>query len=373
MGYQGPSMLQLHKSHPSALAAPEILTKDLQDQQANDRLSKLATEPSFPFVSSPLGLVPKGDGRWRRIHDLSFPRGSSVNDGIPKELGALEYASIDEAIESLLRAGKGATLVKRDLKDAFRHVPVASSDSWLLGFFCDGFYWVDRFLPFGLRTSPFLFDLFAKGLHWILIAVLGWSIILHYFAGADTELFGRQFDELCKDLGLSINDKKSLAGAIVEFLGIELDSLTMEARLPPDKLQRAKREVERVLKGKSVSRLELQKVVGFLCFAAKVVVPGRAFLRSSYDAIARHTPQVHINGDIRADLSWWLRFLEGWNGIRLLRLETERPIYYLWTDASGNVGLGASSGNPLKSRPPRKLSATPSPPGGGARTFNSRR
>ena len=31
-------------------------------------------------------------------------------------------------------------------------------------------YWVDCFLPFGLRTSPFLFDLFAKGLHFLVEA-----------------------------------------------------------------------------------------------------------------------------------------------------------------------------------------------------------
>src|SRR5947209_889535 len=31
-------------------------------------------------------------------------------------------------------------------------------------------FYMDRFLPFGLRTAPFLFDLFAKALHWILVA-----------------------------------------------------------------------------------------------------------------------------------------------------------------------------------------------------------
>lgn len=39
---------------------------------------------------------------------------------------------------------------------------------------------IDRFLPFGLRTSPFLFDLFAKGIHCIMAALLSWGLIFHY-------------------------------------------------------------------------------------------------------------------------------------------------------------------------------------------------
>ena len=80
------------------------------------------------YVYSPLGLVLKHDGGWRRIHDLSFPNGQSVNDGIPHEWGALEYTTFDDAVDALLLQGPGAQFVKRDLKDAFRHIPVATSD-----------------------------------------------------------------------------------------------------------------------------------------------------------------------------------------------------------------------------------------------------
>ena len=172
VGYRGLFRFQLFQSYPSALSAPDILIKDLQKQQYYNRLTRVGSNPLYPFISSPLGLVPKSDGGWRRIYDLSYPRGKSVNDGIPDDFGALEYATLNEAIAALLLRGIGAILVKRDLSDAFRHIPVASSDFWLLGFFCDDSYWIDRFLPFGLRTAPFLFNLFAKGLHWILITVL---------------------------------------------------------------------------------------------------------------------------------------------------------------------------------------------------------
>ena len=172
IGYVGPTLNHRNQNHLSATSAPDILTADLQKQLQYDRLTKVDPQDHAKYVCSPLGLVPKADGGWRRIHDLSFPHGASVNDGIPQEWGALEYYTYDDAVNALLEMGRGAIFVKRDLKDAFRHIPIATSDRWLLGFYCDGCYWMERYLPFGLRTAPFLFDLFAKALNWILIATL---------------------------------------------------------------------------------------------------------------------------------------------------------------------------------------------------------
>jgi hypothetical protein len=60
-------------------------------------------------------------------------------------------------------------LIKRDLQDAFRHIRIAPQNLRLPGFCWEGTYWVDCSLPFGLRTAPYIFDLFAKALHWTLL------------------------------------------------------------------------------------------------------------------------------------------------------------------------------------------------------------
>lgn len=200
--------------------------------------------------------------------------------------------------------------MKRDLKDAFRHIPVASSDHWLLGFFCDGRYWMKRYLPFGLRTSPFIFDLFAKALHWVLAAVLMWTSILHYLddffailsSSDDPHEYAVQFDQICSDLGLSINHIKDVMGNIADFLGIEFDSILMQARLPPDKLAKARNSVETLLNQATISHRELESAVGFLSFAAKVMIPGRAFLRRLFDALRRPTAIYKITYEMKADL-----------------------------------------------------------------------
>ena len=324
------------------------MTADLQKQLQHDRLTQVDPQAEAQYVCSPLGLVPKHGGSWRRIHDLSFPFGQSVNDGIPQDWGSLEYTTYDDAVNALLSKGPGAQFVKRDLKDAFRHIPVATSDQWLLGFYCDGCYWIERYLPFGLRTSPFIFDLFAKALNWILIAVLGWTIVLHYLDDFfailspydDAIAYANQFDQVCSDLGLSVNHTKDALGTKADFLGIEFDSILMQARLPPDKLARARNTAKELLNKATISHQELDSAAGFLSFAAKVVIPGRAFLRRIFDALRTPTAVHRIMPDIKADLLWWQTFLDDWDGLKLLDHLDSRPTYHIWTDASGKHGMG---------------------------------
>lgn len=346
IGYTGPDQFIFSKNLSSAKSAPDIITKDLEKQVASDRVTKVVSLPQ-QFISSPLGLVPKPRSNgWRRIHHLSHPEGQSVNDYIPEEWGTIEYPTVDEAIRRIQRLGPGCMLVKRDFTDAYRHIPVAKSDWWKLGFEWDGTYWFERFLPFGLRTSAFLFDLFAKGVNWIMLQKF--NDVIHYLddflsilpTAKDATEFDRDYAEVCKELGFVINHSKSLTGTTVEFLGIELDTIRMEARLSETRLQEAITRVKTALRRPSISRDELESLVGFLSFAAKVVIPGRAFLRRLFNELSQtRGPFLHINQEIKADLLWWHCFLPKWNGIRFIYLS--RPTLRLWTDASGEYGMGA--------------------------------
>ena len=91
-------------------------------------------------IGSPIGLVSKSlDGKqtgWRTIFDLSSPEGHSVNNGIPKHYGSIVYETLNDAIQLVAQAGKGAVMMKRDVKSAFRHISINSCDYWLLLFEC---------------------------------------------------------------------------------------------------------------------------------------------------------------------------------------------------------------------------------------------
>lgn len=76
--------------------------------------------PFLRFISSPLGLVPKHDGGFRKIHHLSYSNGNSVNDYITEEASSLSHTSLHEIFNKVILASRHAVLIKRDIKDAFR-------------------------------------------------------------------------------------------------------------------------------------------------------------------------------------------------------------------------------------------------------------
>ena len=113
----------------------------------------------------------------------------------------------------------------------------------------------------------------------------------------------------------------------------------MQARLPSDKLARARNTAKDLLNRATISHQELESAVGFLSFAAKIVIPGRAFLRRLFDALRRPSAVHRITANMKADLLWWSTYLDDWDGHELLRHLDSRPTWKIWTDASGKHGM----------------------------------
>jgi hypothetical protein len=47
---------------------------------------------------------------------------------------AIIYESVEDAMRLMAKVGRSAKLMKRDLKSAFRHIPIDPLDYWLLVF-----------------------------------------------------------------------------------------------------------------------------------------------------------------------------------------------------------------------------------------------
>ena len=178
LGYTGPPAHIHSKNLVSALLDPQIITQNLEEDLLSGRV--IPATQKYPFISSPLGLVPKLNGGFRLIHHLSHPRGSSVNNYISKEASHLRYTSLRKIIKMILRAGRHCIIIKKDIKDAFRNIPVAPHVQWLLGFSWGRELYQETCLSFGLATSPCIFNLFAKAIHWMLHSYLGWTDLEHY-------------------------------------------------------------------------------------------------------------------------------------------------------------------------------------------------
>ena len=115
------------------------------------------------LITNQFGVIPKSNGKWRLIVDLSFPEGCSVNEDIDKSLTGMVYSSVVDAAHVLLRLGKGALLAKVDVPNAYRIIPVHPEDRMLLGMFWEDKVYVDKQLPFGLSSAPVIFNAYADG------------------------------------------------------------------------------------------------------------------------------------------------------------------------------------------------------------------
>lgn len=86
----------LSKNLASALDDLGVIDRKLSE----DLILKQVLEVPDPFISSPLGLVPKHNSGFRRIHHLSHPKVTSANDNIPDK--ALRYAKFQEVLDLIL-------------------------------------------------------------------------------------------------------------------------------------------------------------------------------------------------------------------------------------------------------------------------------
>ena len=340
-------------NHPSARQQGEVVRERiLAEVSAGRLLGPLSGDAVHHVHVSPMGLVPKAQtNKWRLIVDLSSPAGHSVNDGIDPILCSLRYASVDEAVAEVKKLGRDTQLVKLDIKDAYRIVLVHPADYHLLGIRWQGGVYVDRALPFGLRSAPKIFNAVADFIAWALNC-RGITCQMHYlddflFLGAPSTNQGAHFLTLAMEtlqwLGVPVAAHKTEGPATtLVFLGILLDTHAFELRLPTDKLARLKILIQCWASKRVCTRKELESLLGHLSHAATVITQGRTFLRQLFPLLSQGRAAHHrirLNVGARADLIWWQTFLQTWNGTSFF--PSPAPSTDVISDASGTFGCGA--------------------------------
>ena len=333
-----------------------FITNHLQSCCSNNETAGPFLRPPFhPFHCSGIGVVPKKSGKLRLIHDLSSPKGISVNDGISRQDFSLHYISIDHAITAILRKGRGTFLSKVDIRNAFRLCPVRQEDWHLLGIYWQGQYYYERVLPFGLRSSPYIFNCVADALEWVLRHQFSISDLLHYLDDFLNVASPSKAHAQCQlDIILSLlaylnipvaTEKVDGPSQVLVFLGIVLDTVRFEARLPVEKLEELRELIGHMLALNWTSVRALESCLGKLSFAARVIVPGRTFMRRLWDLLAKFSHgephyRIRIPDVCKDDLRWWQVLLSDWNG-KAFFLDPDwvtSSDMGLYTDASGTIG-----------------------------------
>ena len=256
---------------------------------------------------------------------------------------------MDNVAVAISKCGRGALLGKIDIQSAFRIIPVHPEDRRLLGMLWKDMVYIDTTLPFGLRSAPKLFNSLADALQWIM-KKKGVHWVAHYlddfiFIGPPTSpICGKSLQtalEVCAETGTPVAyHKVEGPSTCLIILGIEVDTVAMELRLPPEKLSRLKNLIREWRQRKACTLHDLQSLIGHLCHAAKVVHPGRRFLREMFNLLSHGKKKWHrlrLTAGFRADLEWWHTFLSDWNGVSMMtQPDLHSPDIQIFSDASGS-------------------------------------
>ena len=291
----------------SAYELPHIIDKKkklLKELELDRIMGPYETVPAGDkYRISPLGVIPKKTiGEFRMIQHLSFPYGASINDSIPQEFSSVQYANIQDAIKFITKNKNTVYMAKVDIESAFRIIPVSPADRPFLGFKWRDKFYMDAVLPMGCSSSCAIFEAFSSSLHWIAENKLGISAMVHYLddflilAESKSKCTDdlQAFTEMCADIGVPLAPDKTV-GATTElsFLGIELDTVQLEARLPGEKIEKCTKLLAEFAIRTKVTLKELQTLIGMLSSACSVIVPGRAFLRRLIDLTVGVTMPHH--------------------------------------------------------------------------------
>ena len=339
-------------NYKSAYAASAQVNDALIPDIRARRIFRPCDGQTSSFVHA-LGAVPKTESSVRVIHDHSRPMGRSLNSQLTQS--NFSFQSVDDAIRLM---GRNCYMAKVDIEAAYRHVPIDPYD-WSLTAFCwptdslEDLYF-DGYLQFGLKNACEVFNrigraivrmMARRGFKCLVVYVDDFIIICPTQAMAWYAYWALRI--LLTKLGFQVNMRahKCIAPCqIIEFLGITLDSVAMQARLSPAKLAATSTMVADLLQRTSITRRELDKVNGKLNWVCKVVYGGRTFLRRLIDAqwsVQRPHHHVRITAGLRLDLQWWARFLHQFNGHT--NLIPSMPVSFddISTDASSSYGYGA--------------------------------
>ena len=363
LGYVPGPLISAKENNKSARDHPEVIRKYLENELSHRSIAgPFSTPPITNLHFSRFGVIPKKEpNKFRLILDLSHPLNASVNAGIPDECATVSYTRLDHIIEKIVRFGKGTLLGKWDVSRAYRNIPVQDSDRALLGMRWEGKIFVDLTLSFGGRSCPAIFTEVADVLAFICSVGLNFTELDHYLddfisicRNRCVSIAREEFLAMLRTLGILkvpvADDKTVLPTTVIEFIGIILDSINLEARLSKEKLRDFSELLLSWRNKRSCVKRELLSIIGKLSYACQVVPYGRPFLRRLIDkasSVKSLNNRVHLSSSDREDLSWWLDLLNNWNGVSMFTvLEWEYlPDFELTSDAAKSLGFGIVFGN----------------------------
>ena len=327
----------------------KFITKEISECGVTGPFS---LSPWDNIVISPLMTAHKKPRGRRTVFDATFGE-LSVNNATPcdsymGESTVYTYPKVEDFRVLVLKSGRGAYMWKRDLARFYLQLPMDPVDYDKVAMIWRGVFFFFVGLAFGLRHSGLNGQRVTDAVAWILQqlgleteAQRAYNVVNYVddMGGVEStkELASASFEALgglLKDLGLAESTQKAEAPTtMITYLGIEFDSQAMEMRVPAEKLQEIKSEIGSWLRRTTISKKDLQSLLGKLFWIAKVVKHARVFLGRMLEQLRsmvgmQDNKKVKLLDETRKDILWWATFLHHYNGIEMIANEDPIQLSY---------------------------------------------
>ena len=351
------------ESHNSPEASVRITNYLLSEREEGRIFGPLPNAPSgnnyANTVVYPMNEVPKADGGYRTVSNLSFKSPlDSVNGFIPKSERTTEYPSFTDVASSMVAIGLMVVIFSLfDVKNAYRNLRISCFD-WQFGIIAwrdlvtgAKQFWLDTSLVFGGASGCRIYNRVGTLLAYILrkhgftpgeiaqalIVYLDDHLLMTNGFAASRAVLNRML-AIMEHLRVPVKTAKTIVAAVeVKFLGYWWMPRKDLVALDPARWVRVEGQL-RILLDMLVTGManaqDIRCVTGVLVWAARVIPSGSVFTRGLHQVLrlygatslpASQARRVLIRDEVRIqtavdDLTWWLELC-----VRH-RLGTGRPI-----------------------------------------------
>ena len=339
------------RNHGSSYSFFPHIDKFVSNEIQSAGLTGPFLEAPWPdLVCAPLmTAAKKPDGR-RAVYDATYGE-KSLNNATPTDvyLGqpcVYTFPKINDFRLMILHCGKDSYMFKRDLHRYYLQLPLCPSEYHRVAFVWRCLIFIFIALMFGLRHSGLQGQRTTDAVAWIHrqsglespeqkpFNICNYSDDL---GGVEQSLEHAQrsflgLASLYQDLGLAESTSKaSPPSRKMVFLGIHFDTEKMEMSVPVDKLTELKAEIEKWARKTTITKREMQSLLGRMFWVAKVVRFSRIFMGRLLSQLrdlsgTKDHTKVKLEEQSRKDLLWWSRFLRTYNGVSMILNEDALPL-----------------------------------------------
>lgn len=345
-------------NHRSALDAKDKIEESINKEVSKGRMyGPFSCEEVYRrfgfFRTSPLGAVTNGNGSFRPINDLSYPRFEkdtpSVNSFVKKD----DFKTTRDDFKVVAKFFK--TLQSKvllgifDWESAYRQIPTHPSQWRFLAIrdFNDMIY-IDLRIAFGGVAGCGSFGGPADG--WKELMKKKFNLLESFRWVDDNLMVKLDYDttsmldivKASEELGVKTNSTKYAEFAPEQkFIGFLWNASSKTVTLPLNKLEKRKIELKAFLETEDFRRLDVEKFNGKLCHLTLILPQLKAYLTENFKWVASwKSPGFRkMPKSVREDMSYWDSCLSTLQPTRLVPEYVVRNVGWVG-DASSTFGIG---------------------------------